>query len=493
MKRIVNYRPAFCFAIAMIAGIVAAGFSLESYLARTVMMIASAVVVAVLFICKKGSKSAYVAAFVLGLCLLSGACDIYNGKTVYAEDAKVTARVISLPSKTYDYYRYTVDRLEVNGKSVKGKAYVYSDEATLELGDAITFSKDVSAEQFTTYWEFLQHYAAKVYYEFTISDYEVIGSGGAPLASKVKRAVAVNVYSTLRADTGDIIMALVFGEKSDIDYDLYNDVGATGLAHLFAVSGLHIGFLAAAVIWLLKKIKTTALARLIITPSVLLLYALLCGFPPSVIRATVMTTVYLIADVIGAKKDGLSTLSVAAVICLLIQPVGLFMAGFQMSFLAVLGLILFTRSGKQWLPKLPRQVGEITKTCVATNLLLLPVMMDVFKEIPLMFIPANIIILPITPFIYIFLLFNVAITTILPFLAPLNYLSALAVMPIKLLSFTIGSFGINTVAVPSIGLLAIGFYAVIIVCSRFVFLRPKTKAIASSGIATATVIAAIFI
>ena len=124
-----------------------------------------------------------------------------------------------------------------------------------------------------------------------------------------------------------------------------------GIAHVFAVSGLHVGALYAFCMLLTKKTalrKTAKPIRFLLVALTLLFYGGICGFSASVVRATVLCLVSYFAKLIGTAFDKFEVLGLSAIFILLLSPAELFGVGFQLSFLACLGIFLWTRPLEKW-------------------------------------------------------------------------------------------------------------------------------------------------
>lgn len=130
-----------------------------------------------------------------------------------------------------------------------------------------------------------------------------------------------------------VLQAMVFGDKSALDDELYETFQQNGTAHILAVSGLHIGMVYAmlcAVLGGRRRYTTNA-----VIAACLLLYTGLAGGSPSVVRAVLMILLHMIARLSHYRYDLMTAAAVAAGILLADQPFQLFSTGFQMSFLAV--------------------------------------------------------------------------------------------------------------------------------------------------------------
>ena len=149
-----------------------------------------------------------------------------------------------------------------------------------------------------------------------------------------------------------VLKGIMLGKRSDLPTDTVETFRNSGTLHLLAVSGLHVGFIAAFCYFSLMKFTfvlgvrpkhphlTTKVIRLI-TIAAVLIYACLVGFRPSVFRAALMAILFLLATVIDRDADIYNLLALAALILLLLNPTQLWDIGFQLSFVAVTAIIYF--------------------------------------------------------------------------------------------------------------------------------------------------------
>ena len=143
-----------------------------------------------------------------------------------------------------------------------------------------------------------------------------------------------------------VTKAVLFGDTYGIEADLYDNIRMGGIAHIFAVSGLHVGALFGFCLLLMRKtpLKHTANPlRFLTVAALLFIYAGVCGFSASVVRAMVICLISYLGRLLWVKTDFLQSLGAAAIIILLFTPSALFEVGFQLSFAACLGLALLTK------------------------------------------------------------------------------------------------------------------------------------------------------
>ncbi len=151
------------------------------------------------------------------------------------------------------------------------------------------------------------------------------------------------LHGYLSDTNAELLYSMLFGNKSGLPWLLRQDFSVAGVAHLLAVSGLHVGLLAGVLTWLLKIVHGPRRARVYCLTPVLLFYAYLCGWQYAVLRAIIMCLVYEITRRHQRVADPLTALSIAAVIILILFPYSIRSASFMLSFTCVLGIILFYR------------------------------------------------------------------------------------------------------------------------------------------------------
>lgn len=157
--------------------------------------------------------------------------------------------------------------------------------------------------------------------------------------------------------------AMLFSDRGALTHSLRADFERTGTFHLFVVSGMHIGLVAAAVFWLARRLRCGRLLTTLLTATATSGYALLTGFGEPVQRALFMTLVFLIAQSIGRERNALNAVGAAVLAMLLVRPQSLFDSGMQMTV-----LIALTIAGLA-VPLLERTIAPYARACHDLNLL----------------------------------------------------------------------------------------------------------------------------
>lgn len=167
----------------------------------------------------------------------------------------------------------------------------------------------------------------------------------------IRIRIAEVLYRGMDKETASVTMAVLTGNTAGIEDGLLENMRYGGIAHIFAVSGLHVGALFAFCIFLTSKTplrKMPKIARFFLVAFLLIFYGGICGFSASVIRATVLCLVGYAAKLLGVSVDRFEALGLGGIIVLLISPVELFSPGFQLSFLACLGIFLWYKPLEKW-------------------------------------------------------------------------------------------------------------------------------------------------
>ncbi|MEP5255691.1 MAG: ComEC/Rec2 family competence protein [Winogradskyella arenosi] len=218
-------------------------------------------------------------------------------------------------------------------------------------------------------------------------------------------ALRVHINSKLvtagfKDDVLSIMNALLLGQRQNIDKTLYNNYVNSGTIHILAVSGLHIGILLYLLNFLfspLLYLKYGHFIRPFLLILVLWSFAIIAGLRPSVTRAVTMFSVISIAMHLKRRTNIYNTLVTSAFFILLFQPNFLFAVGFQMSYLAVLGIVaLQPKLYAFWIPKfyIPRKLWTIMTVTIAAQLGVLPISLFYFHQFPGLFFISNLVIIP---------------------------------------------------------------------------------------------------
>ena len=198
------------------------------------------------------------------------------------------------------------------------------------------------------------------------------------------------------AKTKGLIQAMLLGDEVNLDEELRQSYSETGIIHIIAISGGNVAifFLVISVLlWWLKDKKHLWIRYAVALPLVWF-YVLMAGAPPSAVRAAVMFSLLAFSVMLQKSNNSLNTLFATAFVLLCAQPMWLFSVGFQLSFAAVLSLILFYMPVYKWLSpvhKPGRLLWGTVAASIAAEVLVAPLVVYYFHTFPLLFIVANVL------------------------------------------------------------------------------------------------------
>ncbi|MFC1707807.1 ComEC/Rec2 family competence protein [Planctomycetota bacterium] len=179
------------------------------------------------------------------------------------------------------------------------------------------------------------------------NEVKVLAQGGGAVvwrtALQAREHLAGRVDALMEPGTAALVKSVLLGQRSDLPVYVRDLFERTGLLHLLAISGLHTALLACLVHFVLRQLRIPDRASCVLVVVFAASYCLLVGARPSVVRASIMIAIYLFGRVLRREPDALNTLGLAALAILLYRPEEVFDTGFQLSFLAVLGLILLAK------------------------------------------------------------------------------------------------------------------------------------------------------
>ncbi len=199
--------------------------------------------------------------------------------------------------------------------------------------------------------------------------------------------------------------ALLIGYKDDLDKDLTRSYSNTGVVHVIAISGLHLGLFYWLLVQLLKPLRKSKSWRWIcpvIIITILWIFSCLAGAQPSVLRSAMMFTCIVIGENLTRQTNIYNTLAFSAFVLLCYNPFWLWDVGFQLSYAAVLSIIVFMQPFYNTLfikNKMLDFLWKLNSVTLSAQILTLPVMLFHFHQFPLFFLLTNLIAVPLSSII----------------------------------------------------------------------------------------------
>lgn len=311
--------------------------------------------------------------------------------------------------------------LLINAKSIdsawslsKGKALIYMDKdslsSKLKFGDKLLIKGNLNfldppknPKEFD-YKKYLENRSIYQQGYLASDDWRLLDSKSKGLdvfANDARQFLLSSLKSNgIEGDQYAIASALILGSKDELDFEVKQAYATAGAMHVLAVSGLHVGIIFLILNTLLSILDTSKKGRTV--KAIILLialwsYALITGLSPSVLRAATMFSFVIIGTVLNRKSSIYNTLAVSAFFLLIINPNLLFEVGFQLSYIAVLGIVylqplIYKRIYTRWW--LLDKIWAITAVSIAAQIATLPLTLYYFNQFPVYFMLSNLLVIP---------------------------------------------------------------------------------------------------
>lgn len=296
--------------------------------------------------------------FAFGACSFAVRRADYKNANVYGK-AECVARVTE--RREYGYYvLLTFDRLSFDGRKADGKMRTLTRNdggfERVSESDVVTFLAEVKTN--TAWREKEEDGTRRRTYEwlrdirYEAADLTLVSvQKGAPSGfARVRTRLKTVLDANMDEDAAAIAFALLTGDSAEMDGELLNNFRYGGVAHVFAVSGLHVGALFTFLAAILKRVrsgKLPGIVKWLAVCALLCLYGGVCGYSASVVRAITACLVGYADALIAVKRDSAEGVAKAAIVVLGVSPFYLFDVGFLLSFAAAAGILCLTPTLKR--------------------------------------------------------------------------------------------------------------------------------------------------
>lgn len=258
------------------------------------------------------------------------------------------------------------------------------------------------------------------------------------ILEKIRNEVLAIIRTNIKGEKeSGLAEALLIGYKNDLDKELVQSYANTGVVHVIAISGLHLGliyWLLAGLLYPLQKRKYGRWLRPLLIMAGLWTFALLTGAQPSIMRSAVMFTCIVLGENMERKSLIFNTLACSAFILLCHNPFWLWDIGFQLSYSAVLSIVIYMRPVYHLLYFKNRAcdlVWKMNAVTLSAQLLTLPLSIYHFHQFPTLFLFTNLVAVPLSSII---LLAEILLCTLFFFTSGAQMLGKMTGMLIRLMN-----------------------------------------------------------
>jgi len=350
------------------------------------------------------------------------------------DELPVIKAAVSERLKSNDYAeKYYFDVLAANGRPASGKLLVSVPKDSLgrllSAGDTFIIADNLQPipKALNPYQFDYAAYMEKqgVFHQVRLKDNfirtgqtESFNTSVGRLRDRLIHSFDIHNYN---AETRNVINALLLGQRQDMDKETSDSYAKAGVLHILAISGLHFAMLFYILTVLLKPIgrfrKHGELAQVIIILSLMWGFAFITGLSASVVRSVVMFSFVMAGQFFNRNTNIYNSLAVSMLVLLLAKPMFLFDVGFQLSYIAVFAIVWLQPFYTKARISKYKAVNYVTDTLLislAAQIGVLPLSLYYFHQFPLLFLLANLIVIPLSNVILV----TGLIVLLLNFIAP---------------------------------------------------------------------------
>ena len=494
--KLFNFRPIFFCAVALCVGIVFGYYRYFHELSLWwLLALLPVVILSVAFARDKRlavlAVAVLVIAFSLGNGLWSAQIRTYADVKGYDGEFTVRGRVVE-SSVSKSYCTLVLDEVKIGEKGEEGKLVAYMPTAfyyTVRLSDEISIYGKV--RPMTDVRENI-YFATSVYDDIRfrlssvdIEQFETLGHK-ADLFLDIRQRIVDTLFAGMDETSASVTMAVLLGDTSTMDQSLLSNMRYGGIAHVFAVSGLHVGALFAFLLAIFSKRRALpGAAKWLIAAGVLAFYGGICGFSARVARALVMCLAFYSDKLFGGKRDSAESMGKAAALVLAVSPAAIFDAGFLLSFGAVAGILslspVISRLLSEWIPARGRGRKALRGAVAAVSVSLgatavtLPVMCRCFGYVSGGSLLLNVFIVPLVSAVFpVFLALAAVAAAVPPLAGAALYLPSLALSGLSTL-FYAADFSAFAIEFPFSAVSLAGYYGACLCAGDKVNLRYRVR------------------
>lgn len=373
-----------------------------------------------------------------------------------------------------EYKKVCTAKIVRNNKKILINIKMSQDIPSIKYGDSLyiegEFKQPEEARNYKgyNYKQYLK--TKKIIGTVELEKVKILKSSNGSFIHNIQKYIRDTINGTLTDEEGNLLLAILLGDKDKLSEDIQESFKTSNLSHMLAVSGAHVSYIILGLTYVLQNSIIGKKNGKIVCIIFLLAFMAITNFTPSVTRACIMAILTLFSSIIYRKSDVYTNISVAALITLIFNPYSLLDLGFQLSYGGTIGIIIFIKriQEKKSNSKVINYIKQMALVSIYANIIIIPIMMYHFNTVSFTFIISNIMASPILGIIVItgFLFIITSITV-----KPLTRLIAIFIKPILSILIKISQICSklpfsNILVVTPYMFNVISYYAIILYCIK---------------------------
>lgn len=373
-----------------------------------------------------------------------------------------------------EYKKVCTAKIVRNNKKILINIKMSQDIPSIKYGDSLyiegEFKQPEEARNYKgyNYKQYLK--TKKIIGTVELGKVKILKSSNGSFIHNIQKYIRDTINGTLTDEEGNLLLAILLGDKDKLSEDIQESFKTSNLSHMLAVSGAHVSYIILGLTYVLQNSIIGKKNGKIVCIIFLLAFMAITNFTPSVTRACIMAILTLFSSIIYRKSDVYTNISVAALITLIFNPYSLLDLGFQLSYGGTIGIIIFIKriQEKKSNSKVINYIKQMALVSIYANIIIIPIMMYHFNTVSFTFIISNIMASPILGIIVITgFLFIIASITV----KPLTRLIAIFIKPILSILIKISQICSklpfsNILVVTPYMFNVISYYAIILYCIK---------------------------
>ncbi len=373
-----------------------------------------------------------------------------------------------------EYKKVCTAKIVRNNKKILINIKMSQDIPSMKYGDSLyiegEFKQPEEARNYKgyNYKQYLK--TKKIIGTVELEKAKILKSSNGSFIHNIQKYIKDTINGTLTDEEGNLLLAILLGDKDKLSEDIQESFKTSNLSHMLAVSGANVSYIILGLTYVLQNSIIGKKNGKIVCIFFLLVFMAITNFTPSVTRACIMAVLTLFSGIIYRKSDVYTNISVAALITLIFNPYSLLDLGFQLSYGGTIGIIIFIKriQEKKSNSKVINYIKQMALVSIYANIIIIPIMMYHFNTVSFTFIISNIMASPILGIIVITgFLFIIASITV----KPLTRLIAIFIKPILSILIKISQICSklpfsNILVVTPYMFNVISYYAIILYCIK---------------------------